>query len=365
MARYPVTYLLIILFRKMTDIKDVYFLVPRLDDSGPVRGAFALVKGLNRHKYLAKIICLSDENKIQDENTIFLKSRFFFTQFLSLKKIAKKNKNCLFVSVSFKTDLLLVFLLNTITIQYIRGNLYKNYYYTYGVSGYFLAFLQYSLGIFFDKTIALNKIIAEHVRLFTNEVVVINNFVDEAYLTMIKLQYQQRNSDSVTTFVFIGSLNLRKKPDIILDACIKLSVDKLPFHLAIIGDGELQPQLEKTIEENDLGDYVTLYGHLSEPFSVLNNCDVFILPSMSEGTSRAMLETQFLGLPTIARNIDCNSDVVLPENLGFLFTKDEELYPIMKYFLKRNIKRQNRSLLNKKYTESWNINKIKLLFDNL
>ena len=58
----------------------------------------------------------------------------------------------------------------------------------------------------------------------------------------------------------------------------------------------------------------------------MKNANIFVLPSLSEGISRASLESLFIGLPCVLRDIDSNSDLIKSNINGFLFKRDNELY---------------------------------------
>ena len=50
-----------------------------------------------------------------------------------------------------------------------------------------------------------------------------------------------------------------------------------------------------------------------------------VLPSASEGISRAALEALYLGVPCVLRDVDGNRELIRPGHNGALFKKNEEL----------------------------------------
>ncbi|HWB34058.1 MAG TPA: glycosyltransferase [Candidatus Paceibacterota bacterium] len=66
--------------------------------------------------------------------------------------------------------------------------------------------------------------------------------------------------------------------------------------VAIVGEGELRPLLEKKISEYGLQDRVKLFGFLPAR-DVLKGFDVFALPSIKEGLPYVLLEAKAAGLP--------------------------------------------------------------------
>ena len=84
--------------------------------------------------------------------------------------------------------------------------------------------------------------------------------------------------------------------------------------LVILGQGELQQDLQALTDEAGLHDHVLLAGFQSDPFAWFRQADLFVLPSLFEGFSNALLEAMALGLPLAA--CDCNSgprELLAPE----------------------------------------------------
>ncbi len=86
--------------------------------------------------------------------------------------------------------------------------------------------------------------------------------------------------------------------------------------LILIGDGNQKNELEelarkKKVRVNFLGkvDHAHLAGHL-------HSADIFILPSLNEGMSNALLEAMACGLPVIATNTGGSSELI--QNNGFI-----------------------------------------------
>ncbi len=80
--------------------------------------------------------------------------------------------------------------------------------------------------------------------------------------------------------------------------------------------------IEKQIFENKLTNRITFHGWTSDVKTLLLENDIFILPSISEGLSRAILEAMYVGMPIIAFDTGALSEVV-DENVGNLMQKDD------------------------------------------
>jgi len=80
--------------------------------------------------------------------------------------------------------------------------------------------------------------------------------------------------------------------------------------LVIAGDGPSRPQLEAAIADLGLGDSVRLLGERDDIPLILRALDVFVLSSIGEGISNAILEAMATGLPVIATRVGGNSELV-------------------------------------------------------
>ena len=85
------------------------------------------------------------------------------------------------------------------------------------------------------------------------------------------------------------------------------------WHVRIVGPGSQIETLQNYVEKNELRDYVEFCGSVKwgeQLFALLDEAHVFVLPSLTEGMSRALLEGMARGLPAIASNTGGNPEVV-------------------------------------------------------
>ncbi|MCW8834182.1 MAG: glycosyltransferase, partial [Colwellia sp.] len=88
--------------------------------------------------------------------------------------------------------------------------------------------------------------------------------------------------------------------------------DKL--RLVIIGDGILLPQLKDMVASAGAERAVWFAGRRDNVAQLMQQLDVFVLPSLAEGISNTLLEAMATGLPYIATNVGGNADLVLPQH---------------------------------------------------
>ena len=106
-------------------------------------------------------------------------------------------------------------------------------------------------------------------------------------------------------FVCIGRLVEQKGFDRLLEACaiVKQTTDR-PFHVYIIGEGILRPQLEAFITNHALTSTVTLLGFQKNPYPYLKGADAFFLSSRDEAFPLVVGESLVVGTPVLAT--DCS-----------------------------------------------------------
>lgn len=121
----------------------------------------------------------------------------------------------------------------------------------------------------------------------------------------------------------VGRLTYQKGHDTLIQAMPKV-VSRFPnTKLGICGDGPLRPQLELLIQELGLSKHVLLLGMWSDISPVLVSADIFVLPSRSEGLSRALMEAMAQGLPVVATNVGGNKNLVTDSVDGLLVPSED------------------------------------------
>ncbi|PIR53655.1 hypothetical protein COU75_04995 [Candidatus Peregrinibacteria bacterium CG10_big_fil_rev_8_21_14_0_10_42_8] len=99
------------------------------------------------------------------------------------------------------------------------------------------------------------------------------------------------------------------------------------IHLVIAGnplDALLTKQLKKIAKKEHDIHYL---GALSreDTHAVMQQANIVLNTSRSEGLSNALLEAMMLGTPILARNVAGNSSLIRHQENGFLFTNEEDL----------------------------------------
>ena len=326
--------------------KKTLIIIPRLDDSGPVKGAIALLIGLQNLGVEA--ICLPMEVSAAKPAADYLDMRVaeasgWGGKIKALREIVARTDlahEVSIVSFCFRPDVLVVISgLRHVSICSLRGNLRVNYGMQYGVAGWGLAILHYAVAILHARTVVLNQTMFHALRLFRSRLTIIENFINEPPIT------RERKARSTPVFLFIGGLTRRKGVVELIDAFSEVKKRGREFNLLILGQGPERERAERHIFKHHLSDHISLVGQVEDPFGYLVNSDFFVLPSYSEGTSRAAMEALYSGVPCIMRDVDSNSELLVTSKQGELFSKYEDLVDILESFCHRSLSEKRENLL--------------------
>ncbi len=110
----------------------------------------------------------------------------------------------------------------------------------------------------------------------------------------------------------VGRLDPVKGHTYLLDAFAVLAPRFSDLHLALVGDGELLPELQSRAQQAGLTDRVLFLGWREDVPDLLHAFDLFVFPSLSEGMGRGLVEAMAAGLPIVATRV-CSIPEVLAE----------------------------------------------------
>jgi glycosyltransferase involved in cell wall biosynthesis len=126
---------------------------------------------------------------------------------------------------------------------------------------------------------------------------------------------KQLNSGKI---IFIGKLNPMKGVHILIECFALLRAEHLDIKLEIIGDGPDRKKLENMTKTLEISKAVCFYGEIKDVKKHLQEADLFVLPSFSEGLPNVILEAMSSGLPVIATRTGGIPDIIEDGSNGIL-----------------------------------------------
>ena len=134
-------------------------------------------------------------------------------------------------------------------------------------------------------------------------------------------------------FVTIGRSSVEKNHANLIQGFARLRREFDNVYLYLLGDGPLKRETNALIASLGLEECVFAPGNLENPFSILENCDCFILPSLHEGQPMVIHEARMAKMPIIVSNFSSVKGVLLENGQLLTGTEVDDLYGAMKTFI--------------------------------
>lgn len=154
--------------------------------------------------------------------------------------------------------------------------------------------------------------------LFNTNSLVVHNMIGKEF------NYSENNNYHTLTIVSTGRLIYGKGFDLLINAlnCIRYQLSN-PWRMIIIGNGKQKKILQELINSLQLQEHIFLLGqkNKNEIVQILQQSDIFVLPSRGENFSVAVLEALACGVPVIA-SICGGIRECINSNNGLLFPVD-------------------------------------------
>ena len=116
----------------------------------------------------------------------------------------------------------------------------------------------------------------------------------------------ESDGDLASDFVAVGtvcSLSHEKGLSYLIEAASLIPDVKGRLRFVIVGEGNCRLKLEKLVREKGLEDCIRFLGFRTDIQALLENFDLFVLPSLSEGLSSAIMEAMAVSLPVIGSDV--------------------------------------------------------------
>lgn len=145
------------------------------------------------------------------------------------------------------------------------------------------------------------------------EISVIYNGID---ISEFKPDLNRTNDGDMLRIVCVSRLIERKGIKYLIEAIGKLKDRNIK--LVLVGEGNQEEELKKLAQDQGISDIVDFKGYISHDniADIYKNSDVFVLPSLNEGMSNALLEGMASGLTVIVT--DTGGTVELIDGNGII-----------------------------------------------
>jgi len=109
-----------------------------------------------------------------------------------------------------------------------------------------------------------------------------------------------------------------KHPQVLIEALKELETRNVHARLFVAGDGDMLPALKTLSEQLGVADRVCWLGNVSEPKTLLQASDIFLLASVGEAFGLVLTEAMACGVPVVGSRSGSLMEVVEDQRTGLL-----------------------------------------------
>jgi len=172
------------------------------------------------------------------------------------------------------------------------------------------------------NSIALKQFVLDNRVTAEDKVAVIYNGIDINDLPAVNKQdkLKQLNINPGTDVIIgtVARLHKQKGMEYFIDAAAGVLQKKNNVKFIIVGDGPDRQKLENKVTDSNLQDKVYFTGYRNDSSELISVFDIFVLPSLWEGTPNVVLEAMGYGIPVISTDTGGVSEIITDNQNGLL-----------------------------------------------
>ncbi|MBU1087432.1 MAG: glycosyltransferase [Candidatus Omnitrophica bacterium] len=310
--------------------------------AGSEKALILLLRRLNRKKFNPIVMCPAQGpliKRLRKENVRVLvniqKSRFGLSTLYNLVQILKRENIDLVHLHSTRVHAIIAKLLRIPVVERINMTRHK---YIWSFSKF--VFIDRLMSCFVDRFIIVSEALKRDMikrKISKRKLLTIYNGIDWNELTepseIIKTKRELSLSDDDIVIGVIGRLVKQKGHKYFIEAAVSI-LEKFPkAKFLIVGNGPLEKDLKSFVKKAGIDNNVIFTGFRNDIANLLEIMDIFVLPSIWEPLSNALLEAMAIGKPIVATNVDGTAEA-LNHNYSGLLIKPEDSSEIAKAVVK-------------------------------
>lgn len=304
------------------DHMKILYVIPRLNNEGPVNQLYSLINEFKKFTNLAiKIVTIYDEIddsrindfkklKIDIESIAIEKKYDIAGMVKQMNKIILKENPDIIHSATLMADILIGMCNTSVKwVSTIHCNIYKDYIWRFGVKGNVVilvhewAIKKMNLAICCSKSIE-----KEYCTKFGKKITSVQNGIsineNQIKKEKQKIKYDLGLDNSKKTILVIGSIDERKNTRYIIENLSEW-INGSNYQLVFLGEGSLFEELKNKNESCN----ILFKGKVNNVDDYLECGDLYLSASKSEGLPLSVIEAGMKGLPLVLSDIPAHKEL--------------------------------------------------------
>lgn len=313
----------------MKNSKKIIYLIQSLDNGGCENMLLRTLPLLSDFKHtivtLKKRGELAEQMKQKGIKLINIGQNNFldiFSYFRLLKVIKKENPNVV-ITYLFHADAVGRIFLQLTTKYRVVPFLRTTYNHKkYWLARFFEKITKYFVKNYLANSESVKNFYVNKIGVKKEKITVIPNGIDLAFYNNIERDENLRASLGIkkeeVAIICVANLHINKGHKYLLEAFENIYKENGNTKLLLIGDGEEKENLLKQIVKYNSKNDIIFLGKRNDIPQLLKISDIFVLPTLFEGMSNAIMEAMAAGLPIITTDIPENKELIEDKITGIL-----------------------------------------------
>lgn len=210
--------------------------------------------------------------------------------------------------------------------------------------------------------------IAKENKLYKNNLFLVNGmgidltrFPSVSYEDKIVLRQELNYKESDFILIYVAEFSKRKNQKFLLDSVSQLIRSGFEnIKLLLLGDGQFFDELKSYARELNISDNVIFAGYTKDTKKYYQISDVCVSSSRIEGLPFNIMEAMSVGLPVVASKVKGHTDLIVPNENGFLFKYNviDDFCSYIKTLYKSKELRDKMSIKSKNLSKKYSVNSV-------
>lgn len=181
----------------------------------------------------------------------------------------------------------------------------------------------------FCKIIAVSKNVRDSIAKFNREyeekLEIIFDIIDPNLIKNMASEEVVLQDKSYINILTVARLVIDHKGyDLAVGAAKLLKDNGYKFKWFVVGDGPDKNKIDNLVIESGLEDNFILLGKKDNPYSYMNNCDIYVQPSKKEGFGLTVVEAKVLRKPIVCTNFNTAKELINDQIDGTIVNQDKD-----------------------------------------